>query len=175
MQLRCAGQFSVSLIYVLWMSESSPIRNDSQLSNKTWRSKEWCVSSARADWLIATCHWNLGDMLNELVNWLWSLYGGFPQAHFSWWGCYGYVSDMNQPSLPTLFYSVLVSVSVFTTLSTVFHSVNSPDNSPISLSVLLVLILLFLVLPTLYLFMGVPLSPEIILCGCLGLKRQLTN
>ena len=31
-----------------------------------------------------------------------------------------YVFDINQPSLPTAFYSVLVSVSVFMALSTVF-------------------------------------------------------
>ena len=37
---------------------------------------------------------------------------------------------MNQPSLPTPFCSVLVAISVFMALSTVFHSVNSPDNSP---------------------------------------------
>ena len=40
-----------------------------------------------------------------------------------------YVYDINQPSLSTHFYSVLVSISVFVALSTVFHSVNSPDNS----------------------------------------------
>ena len=33
-----------------------------------------------------------------------------------------YAKDMNQPSLPTPFYSVLASVSVFMALSTVFHS-----------------------------------------------------
>ena len=33
------------------------------------------------------------------------------------------VFDINQPSLPTPFHSVLVSVSVFMALSTVFHSV----------------------------------------------------
>ena len=52
-----------------------------------------------------------------------------------------YVFDINQPSLPTPFYSVLVSVSVFMALSTVFHSINSPDNSPLSHSVLPVLFL----------------------------------
>ena len=45
--------------------------------------------------------------------------------------------------LPLLFlnftYSVLVSVSVFMALSTVFHSINSPDHSPLSYSVLPVL------------------------------------
>ena len=52
-----------------------------------------------------------------------------------------YVLDINQPSLPTPFYFVLVSVSVFMALSTLFHSINSPDNSSLSHSVLLVLIL----------------------------------
>ena len=33
--------------------------------------------------------------------------------------------------LANSFYSVLVSVSVFMALSTVFHSINSPDNSPL--------------------------------------------
>ena len=50
-----------------------------------------------------------------------------------------YVFDMNQTSLPTPFYSVLVSNSVFIALSTAFNSINSPDISPSSHSVLLVL------------------------------------
>ena len=63
-----------------------------------------------------------------------------------------YVFDINQPSLPTPFYSVLVTVSVFMALSTVFHSINSPDNSQLSHSVLLVLFfcLVLLVLSTIY-------------------------
>ena len=52
-----------------------------------------------------------------------------------------YVVDINQPSLPTPFYSVLVSISVVMTLSTVFHSIKSLDNSPLSHSVLPVLFL----------------------------------
>ena len=52
-----------------------------------------------------------------------------------------YLSDINQPSLPTPFQSVLASVSVFMAHSTVFHSVNCPDNSPFSHSVLRVLFL----------------------------------
>ena len=51
-----------------------------------------------------------------------------------------YVLDITQPSCPLLF-SVLVSVSVFMTLSTVFHSINSPNNSPLSHSALSVLFL----------------------------------
>ena len=42
-----------------------------------------------------------------------------------------YVFYINQPSLPTP-HSVLVSISVFMSLSTVFHSINSPDNCPLS-------------------------------------------
>ena len=52
-----------------------------------------------------------------------------------------YVFDINQTSLPTPFYSVLVAVSVFMALSTVFHSINYPDSSPLSHSVLPVLFL----------------------------------
>ena len=47
-----------------------------------------------------------------------------------------YVFDMNQPSWPTPFYSVLESISVFMAVSTVFHSLNSPDNSHSVLAVL---------------------------------------
>ena len=49
-----------------------------------------------------------------------------------------YVFDISQPSLPTPFHYVLVSISVLMALSTVFHSINSPDNSLLSHSVLLV-------------------------------------
>ena len=54
-----------------------------------------------------------------------------------------YVCDINQPCLPTPFYSVLVFISVFMALSTVFHSINIPDNFPFSHSVLPVLSLPF--------------------------------
>ena len=55
-----------------------------------------------------------------------------------------FVFDINQPSLPTPSYSVLVSVSVCMALSTAFHSINSPDNSPLSHFVLPVLFLPYL-------------------------------
>ena len=76
-----------------------------------------------------------------------------------------YVKDINQPSLPTPFYSVLVSTSVFMALSTVLHFINSPDNSLFSHSVLPVLISALLVLSTKHLFMKVSFSPDIILSG----------
>ena len=64
-----------------------------------------------------------------------------------------YVSDIiNQSSLPSPFYSVLVSISAFKVLSTVFDSVNSLDNSPFSHSVV----------PVLSLCLD---SPDVILCG----------
>ena len=68
-------------------------------------------------------------------------------------------------SLPTPFESVLVPVSVFMALSTVFHSINSPDNSPLSHSGLPVLFLHYWSFQLLYLFKKVSLSPDIILCG----------
>ena len=53
-----------------------------------------------------------------------------------------YVSDIDQPSLTTPFYSfLLVPVSVFVAISTVLHSINAPDSSPLSHSVLPVLYL----------------------------------
>ena len=82
--------------------------------------------------------------------------------------------NISQPSLPTPFYSVLVTLSVFMTLSTVFHSINFPDNSPLSHSVLPVSFLPHLSFQ-LYISMKVSLSPDVILCGWPGLKHQLTN
>ena len=77
-----------------------------------------------------------------------------------------YVCDINQPSLPTLFfYCVLVSISVFMALSTVFHSINSPDNSPFSLSVLPDLSLPYWSFQPVCLFMKVSFSPDIIPSG----------
>ena len=59
---------------------------------------------------------------------------------FTWWGCYGLCFWHKPTELAhSFFYSVLVSVSVFMGLSTVFHSINSPDNTPLSHSVLPVL------------------------------------
>ena len=75
-----------------------------------------------------------------------------------------YVFDVNQPNLSTRFYSVLVSVSAFMSLLTVFHSINSPNNSPLSYSVFLVLFLPYWSFQ-LYIFLKVSLSPDIILCG----------
>ena len=68
-----------------------------------------------------------------------------------------FVFDINQLSLPTPFYFVLVSVSVFMALSTVFYSINSPDNSPLSHSVLPVLFLLYW---SFQLYMSVCKSPS---------------
>ena len=79
-------------------------------------------------------------------------------------GTLWFMSDLNQPSLSTPFYSVLVSIFAFMALSTVFHSINSPDNSPFSHSVLVVSSAL-LVLSAMYLFMKVSFSPDIIPSG----------
>ena len=46
-----------------------------------------------------------------------------------------YIFCRNQPMFLTPFYLALVSISVVMTLSTVFHSINSPDNFPFCYSV----------------------------------------
>ena len=62
---------------------------------------------------------------------------GSPRAHLHVVGMLWLIFfSINQPSLLAPFYSVLVSIYVFMALSTVFHSINSPDNSPLSHSVL---------------------------------------
>ena len=86
-----------------------------------------------------------------------------------------FMFNINQPSLPTPFYSVLVSISVFMALSTVFHSINSPDNPLPSHSVFLVLFLPYWSFWTIYLFMKVSFSPDIIASGWLGSMHQLIN
>ena len=90
----------------------------------------------------------------------------------AWWGCFGLFLT-NQPNLPTPFYSVLVSISVFMAVSTVFHSINSPKNSALS-HCFSSLISASLVLSTIYLFVKVSFSPDIIFCGWLGLKHQIS-
>ena len=68
----------------------------------------------------------------------------------------------------TFFFSssfVLVFVSVYMALSTVFHSISSPDNSPFSNSVLPVLFLPYWSFFNYISFMEVSLSPDMILCG----------
>ena len=89
-----------------------------------------------------------------------------PWVHLHVVGMLRFMFDKNQPSLPTPFYSVLVSISVFMVLSTAFHSINFPDNSPLSRSVVPVLFLsALLVLSTTYLFMKVSFNPDIIPIG----------
>ena len=97
-----------------------------------------------------------------------------PRAHLHVLGMLRFMCDTDQPSLPTSSCSVLVSVSVVMALSTLFHSINSPDNSVFSLcssnpfSALLVL-------STTYLFMKVSFSPQIIPSGWLGSKHQFAK
>ena len=55
-----------------------------------------------------------------------------PRAHLYVVEMLRFMSDINQPRLPSPFHSV-VSVSVFMALSTVFHSTSSPDNFPLCL------------------------------------------
>ena len=76
-----------------------------------------------------------------------------------------YNFDINQPSLPTPFHSVLVSIYVCMALSTAFHSIYSRDNTPLFSLCSSCLISVVLVLSTTYLFMKVSISLDIISCG----------
>ena len=58
---------------------------------------------------------------------------------FTWWGCCGLCFWPKPTELADSFYPVLVSISDLMALSTVFHFINSPDNVPLSHSVLTVL------------------------------------
>ena len=95
-----------------------------------------------------------------LCSW-WSL-----RAHLHMLGMLWFMFfDINQLSLPTLFYSIHVSVSIFMALSTVFHSINPPDNSLLSHSILSLLFLPYWPCQ-LYILMKVFSCPDIIFCGC---------
>ena len=60
---------------------------------------------------------------------------------FTWWGCCGLCLWHKPDELAHPFLFCSLSVSAFMALSTVFHSINSPDDSPLSHSVLPVLFL----------------------------------
>ena len=98
-----------------------------------------------------------------------------PRAHLPVVGMLGFLSfDTNQPSLPTPFYSAL---GVYFCLYGPFNCISfhkfSRQLSVSSFSSGLISALS--VFSTVYLFMKVSLSPDIILCGWLGLNHQLTN
>ena len=99
-----------------------------------------------------------------------------PSAYVHVVGKFGFMSDINQPSLPTPLFFVLMPISVFLALSTVFRSTNSPDMSLVSHSVLPVLSLPYYWSFQLHIFLYEgSFSPETIPSGWLGSKHQLTN
>ena len=97
-------------------------------------------------------------------------------ASLTWLGCRGLHFWHKPTELVHSFYSVLVSISAFMDLLTVFYSINSTDNSPLSHSVLPAL---FLPYWSFQLHISLWKSPstliQLILCGWLGLKHQPTN
>ena len=79
--------------------------------------------------------WHHSDMAG------FSMFSSSLRAHLHVVGMLQFMSDINQPSLLTPFYSVHVSTSVFVAFLTVCHSKNSLGNSPFFHSVLPVLFL----------------------------------
>ena len=119
-------------------------------------------------------HWLvLNSTGSSDIHWLVLERVGSPDIN---WLVLNRVFDINQPGLPIPFYSLLVSISVFMTLLTVFHSISSPENSPLSNFVLPVLFLPHRSFQ-LYISLWKSLSALIIIIlrGWLGLKHQLTK
>ena len=98
----------------------------------------------------------------------------FPRAHHHVVGMLG-LRLWHEPTelAHSFLFSSCVCFSVFMALSTVFHSINSPDNSPFSHSVLPVLSLPHRSFQPIHLFMKVSFSPDMIPSGCLGLKTPI--
>ena len=98
--------------------------------------------------------------------------GCSPRLPFTWWGC----CHRHKPTEPA--HSFLVCSCVYFCLYGPFNCISfhkfSRQLSAFSLCSS-GLISALLVLSTIYLFMKVSLSPNVILCGWLGLKHQLTN
>ena len=95
---------------------------------------------------------------------------------FTWWGCRGFCFWHDKPT--KLAHSFLFCSFVYFCLYGPFNCISfhkfSQQLSAFSLSSS-GLISALLVLSTIYLFMKVSFSPDVILCGWLGLKHQLTN
>ena len=138
------------------------------------------------EWTIALIfHWVEYSIMFPSAGFVWWLYQYLrnkisfslqsPWAHLHVVGTLRFMSDINQPSLPTPFYSLLKSISVSVALSTVFsfHKF-SRQLSVFSLCFCGLSSALF-ALSTIYLFMKVSFCPDIIPSGWLGSKHQLTN
>ena len=97
--------------------------------------------SRRYQMSVRFCVWGVGGYFTVSVDSVYSFWPRVPAGSPSRGGdATVYVCDINQPSLLTPLYSVLVSISLFMALSTAFHPIfNSPDNFPFSHSVLPVL------------------------------------
>ena len=96
--------------------------------------------------LLTYSDWNVASLktlysFDKLPTPMEVINGGPHGLTFSWWGCYVLCLRHKPTEFTHSFYSVVVSVSVFMALSTVLYSINSPDNSPLSHSALLVLFL----------------------------------
>ena len=97
-----------------------------------------------------------------------------PQVHLHVVRMLRFMSDVNQPSLPTPFYYVLVSISVYGSINcTLFHEFSRQLSDFWLCSSCLIFVLF--VLSSIYHFVRVSFIADIIHSGWLGSKHQLTN
>ena len=94
-----------------------------------------------------------------------------PRFVFTWWGCR---SSCLWHQLTELAHSFVFCSCVYFCRDGPFNCISFHTFSAFSLCSS-GLVSPSLVLSTIYLFVKVSLCPDIILCGCLGLKHQLTN
>ena len=121
---------------VFWWSWKSH-QNTNSLQK---RNQFCCFCFVLRKWMF--CKWDVPIV--PCVSFQNALFCGPHGLTFTWWGRCGLRFWYKPTELAHSFFSVLLSIScVFMTLSTVFHSINSPDYSPLSHCVLPVLFLPF--------------------------------
>ena len=131
---------------VLFLSNNSSIRSFKALDHRRRVQYSTTLLIPPRKLPVCTQIQNTNLETPTVSNSKWRFYdvGSITRLHghtFTWSGCSGLCRWHTIRALPTPFHSVLVSVSVFMALSTVFHSINSPNHSSLSHSVLPVLFL----------------------------------
>ena len=135
----CYGRWSPSdIINCDWRWELHGVLSQCSVENDAVFLTDWTITVLELSDLEFVIEW---EQFYTLLHSIAQALVRPRELAFLWWGCHGLCLRHNPAELAHSFYFVLVSVSVFMALSTVFHSINCPDNSPLSHLVILVLFL----------------------------------